>query len=389
MFRKRKPVAPLFRLPVPLNPISGEYAALRTEGVFPHSAIVQVAKEDTEDNYVTCRGFDPRISKFIDYASGDPNKPGIPVAKPYGKRYPGVYRVAEVYQALLPLQTTNPSPSDVEWRVRQNPGYAVGGGGHPYDLSEKIDELYNLEGKLINYMLVDDGSSGALDAIIAFTCLTDRTREVDARGNFGRSTVLITDKVGIAGDAIGETVTAVFGDSRWLETVAGCQGMAIYQYDAERAAELGLDDPWLWIVFECQGLTAGFWCETLEDRNPFGAPVQDVLVTVVQQTGHANDDFPRENWHTGSGECSGSAVWTRAPQGTSWTNTIPCDSGCMSKQDPNELILSAAETTRHVASDWAGQPPALPRLANTSHSPLSSSLTLTKRVPQPIRNLIV
>ena len=160
---------------------------------------------------------------------------------------------------------------------------------------------------------------------------------------------MITDKLGIAGDDIGETVTAIFGDRRWLETVAGCQGMAIYQYDADRAAEIGLDDPWFWIVFECQGLTAGFWCETLEDRTSgqLEAPVQDVLVEVIQQTGHANDDFPRENWHTPAdpASCSGSAVWIRETTGGIWTNAQPCSAGCMSKQDPNELDLDEQERT--------------------------------------------
>ncbi len=51
--------------------------------------------------------------------------------------------------------------------------------------------------------------------------------------------------------------------------------------------------------------------------------------------------------------------------------------------------LNAADTARQVASDWLGQPPALPRLANTSHRPCSSLLTVTKSVPQPMRNLSV
>ena len=33
---------------------------------------------------------------------------------------------------------------------------------------------------------------------------------------------------------------------------------------------------------------------------------------------------------------------------------------------------SAMETSRAVASDWEGQPPALPVLVNTSHMPFSS-----------------
>ena len=50
---------------------------------------------------------------------------------------------------------------------------------------------------------------------------------------------------------------------------------------------------------------------------------------------------------------------------------------------------SAVETTRQVASDWDGQPPALPRLAKTSQIPSPSLLTVTKSVPHPIRNLLV
>jgi succinate dehydrogenase/fumarate reductase flavoprotein subunit len=46
-------------------------------------------------------------------------------------------------------------------------------------------------------------------------------------------------------------------------------------------------------------------------------------------------------------------------------------------------LLSAADTALQVASDWKGHPPALPRLANTSHRPFSSLLTVTNRVPQP------
>jgi len=160
MLRKRKNPSPSFRMPPPFQPMSGENAPLQVEGVFPYSALLQIAAEDTEDNYVYCRGFDPRISKFIEYESGNSDKPGIPAGKPYGKRRPGAYNIAEVFQALLPLQTTNPSPASVEWRISQNPGFAVGGEGHPQSLNEKIDELYTNEGKLVNYMLVDAASVG-------------------------------------------------------------------------------------------------------------------------------------------------------------------------------------------------------------------------------------
>ena len=155
MFRKRGINAESFKMPAPINAMAGGTAPLQVEGVFPYSALLQIAAVDTQDNYVYCRGFDPRIAKFIEYESGNSDKPGIPAAKPYGKRRKGAYKIAEVFQALLPLQTTNPSPVNVDWRIRQNPGFAVGGGGHPQSLDEKIDELYTAEGKLVNYMLVD------------------------------------------------------------------------------------------------------------------------------------------------------------------------------------------------------------------------------------------
>jgi len=49
----------------------------------------------------------------------------------------------------------------------------------------------------------------------------------------------------------------------------------------------------------------------------------------------------------------------------------------------------ATERTRQVASDWLGQPPALPRAAKTSHRPASSRLTVVNSVPQPILDLEV
>ena len=310
-------------MPPPFQPMSGDDASLQVDGVFPYSAILQIAAEDTERDYVYCRGFDPRISKFIEYESGNANKPGIPAGKPYGKRHVGAYSIAEVFQALLPLQTTNPSPASVDWRVRQNPGYAVGGEGHPQYLGEKIDELYTKEGKLINYMLVDEGEPSSL---IVFTCLEDRTRELSAGGlNFGRATALITDKVGSAGDDIGESVTVWFGDKRWFGTVKGCEGIAIYQFDADRAAELGLDDPWLWIVVEAQELTAGFWF-TLKNDRTVDTEDEDVEVKeVLKNIGHANADFPVEQWKSTGADppnCGGQSVWVWDDELEEWQGPI-------------------------------------------------------------------
>lgn len=182
MWRKRKNPTPHFKAPPPYNPLHGENANLRQEGTSPFCAMMQVAAEDTYDDYVICRGFDPRILRFIDYAEGDQNKPGISVAKPFGKRTPGTYEIAEVFPALLPTQGNAnfqdfrqvvyvpPSPVAVEWRVGQNPGVVTGGGlegGQPETLEDEIEILYDHNGKAINWLLIDSSSQslGALTGV--------------------------------------------------------------------------------------------------------------------------------------------------------------------------------------------------------------------------------
>ncbi len=149
--------------------------------------MVQIAAEDTYDDYVICRGFDPRILRFVDYAEGDANKPGISVAKPFGKRTAGTYQVAEVYPAFLPTQGNAnfqdfrqvtyvpPSPVAVEWRVGQNPGVVVGGldGGQPEELADEIEILYDHNGKAINWLLID--SKGSSDGWIKVPLVSIRT----------------------------------------------------------------------------------------------------------------------------------------------------------------------------------------------------------------------
>ena len=127
------------------------------EGFFPYCAMMQVAAEDTLEDYVLCRGFDVRMSKFIDYEEGNADKPGIPCAKPYWNRRKGAYQIAQIYPAFLPLQTSNPSPVDVPWRVGQNPGYATVCPGHPCDLDETVDFLIDANGVFVNWMLIDGG----------------------------------------------------------------------------------------------------------------------------------------------------------------------------------------------------------------------------------------
>ena len=172
MFKKRRRPTPHFKIPPPYNPIAGEQANLRQEGTAPFCAMMQVAEEDTYDDYVICRGFDTRILKFIDYEDGNDDKPGISVAKPFGKRKTGTYQIGEVYPALLPTQGnsgfsdfrqvsfTPPSPTEVNWRVGQNPGSVSGGGlegGQPEDLDDTIEILYDHNEKVVNWLLIDGG----------------------------------------------------------------------------------------------------------------------------------------------------------------------------------------------------------------------------------------
>lgn len=174
MFRKRKRPTPQFKIPSPFNPIQGENANLRQDGTAPYCAMMQVAAEDTYTNYVICRGFDTRILRFIDYAAGDDDKPGISVAKPFGKRRTGTYSIGQVYPALLPTQGNDtfsgfrqvtyvpPSPVDVNWRLGQNPGVVSGGsdGGQPESLSDTIEILYDHNGNVINWLLIDSSGGG-------------------------------------------------------------------------------------------------------------------------------------------------------------------------------------------------------------------------------------
>jgi hypothetical protein len=109
--------------------------------------MMQVTTEDTFDNYVICRGYDTRIRKFVT---------SIPVAKPFGNRFPGQYVVGQVIPAILPLTGT------VEVSgcsgLGQNPGVTADTQGHPADLLEDVELLYAEDGTtVINWMLLDSG----------------------------------------------------------------------------------------------------------------------------------------------------------------------------------------------------------------------------------------
>lgn len=161
MLRKRRNPTPGFNLPTPFQPITGERAPLIQEGVSPHCAMMQVAAEDIYDDYVICRGYDPRDKRFYEYDESDPNKPGIPVAKPYGNRKPGAYRVGQIFPAVIPLT-----------RLGQNPGVSETSNGHPSDLDEIVELLYtDDDSKAINWLIINT------DTIVEVGVITARPQD--------------------------------------------------------------------------------------------------------------------------------------------------------------------------------------------------------------------
>ena len=162
--RKRRQPTPAFKLPSPYNPMTGQRASLEAEGAFPYCAMMQIAATDDQDDYVICRGYDPRVKKFFDYEEtpaeppeGYVAKPGIPVAKPYGSRVAGAYEVGQVFAAVLPLMKIGDN-----FTASQNPGVAADTQGHPADLDELVELLYTNDDTplVVNWLLLDSGSVG-------------------------------------------------------------------------------------------------------------------------------------------------------------------------------------------------------------------------------------
>ena len=217
MFRKRRRPTPGFGIPSPFNPIQGENANLRQDGVSPFCAMMQVAAEDIYADYVICRGFDPRILRFVDYAEGDASKPGISVAKSFGNRIIGRYQIAKVYPAFLPTQGNSdysgfkqltyipPSPVAVEWRVGQNPGVVTGasGGGQPDNLTDTIEILYDHNNKVVNWMLIDAAADVALRSITGIVTAIGVETDPDLVGlNYADVTVIETSSKELIGTTI-------------------------------------------------------------------------------------------------------------------------------------------------------------------------------------------
>lgn len=246
MFRKRRRPTPEFRIPPPFNPISGDFESLDNNGVFPYCAMMQVAGEDIYDDYVVCRGFDPRIQRFVDFAPNSFDRPGISVAKPYGCRGTTRYRVGngsarkfrvgEIFPAFLPTQGTAdfvpPSPIDVRWRLGQNPGVADTAqdfAGQPGFLSDPVSLLYDHNGKAINWMLVHSDNDRhfrfqSLQSLTGVSC----TACVRQMSGSDPHTAIINDPDRIfLGMAAGTRGIVFFQDGNYYIVQAKCNPEAI------------------------------------------------------------------------------------------------------------------------------------------------------------------
>lgn len=132
--------------PLPFDVGEGKFPGLNVPKV-RDPAMMQVIEEDTHDNYVNCRGFDPEYNRFFEW---------IPVAKPYGERgQTGLYNVGEVHLAVKPKTI-----------IGLTPGVSETTTGHPADLDEQITALYtegeddeDRNGVAVSFIFVRGGGS--------------------------------------------------------------------------------------------------------------------------------------------------------------------------------------------------------------------------------------
>lgn len=144
----------------PYNAIDGERERLSPKSIRPFCAMMQVAVEDTHDDYVICRGFDTRVMRYFDYVEGDPDKKGIAVAKPYGVRGTKPYVVGEIHAAFLPVLQLSDTHG-----ASYNPAKAETTVGHPADLDEKIVALNRDDGVAINWMFAEAGTGSDFELV--------------------------------------------------------------------------------------------------------------------------------------------------------------------------------------------------------------------------------
>ena len=240
---------------------------------------MQVAAADTYTDYVICRGFDPRMRKFINYAAGDSDNPGISVAKPFGSRVKGQYHIGQVFPSFLPTQGTAtyvpPCPTAVDWRIGQNPGaVAASTDGHPQALVTAISALTDHNDKYVNWMLIQSGRP------------IRRFELKDAHTPGATSTAyLLVDDGGLTVDTDVEfEVTDKFGIYRGRAKDAyadpnhqGSRGLAEYFFDSNEWHILWMTPHALMIRGQATAAwtAATFTIDTLKVMQPTGAIIVD------------------------------------------------------------------------------------------------------------------
>lgn len=197
------------------------------------------------------------------------------------------------------------------------------------------------------YSVEDDGGSTGR-AFFILTSNRTRKRNPD-QSRYGDANATIRAIAGTIPDAVGAKIKVIFYGTHKLEAVKNCIGFADYFPSYIPYPGAAVVNEGIYIVTWCQGLPARLSFITKEDREPL-TPNQDVKAVPIQNLGFNDDDLPLDQWYTASPQppvsCGGVAVWTRGPQtGGQWVNTIPCADGCVSSQDPNQLIFPAGQTT--------------------------------------------
>lgn len=229
-FRKRRRPTHAFGINPPYSPLTGEHANLRDPGIYPYCAMFQVATEDIYADYLVCRGFDPRIKRFVEYDADDlGNKPGISVAKPYSNRHSGLYLVGHVLPALIPYT-----------RIGETPGVAETTSGHPAGLDEEIEILSDHNDVVINWMVIDGQSSvrrfemtGSLAPTAGSSGSAIFPYWVEEDSNYNET--LVTD--------VYNTIHGIFSKPATVSGDAGADGWAVYSIDHRRWDIVRMDMP--------------------------------------------------------------------------------------------------------------------------------------------------
>jgi hypothetical protein len=191
--------------PLPFNVGDGKFPGLNAPKV-REPAMMQVIEEDTHDNYVICRGFDPEYNRFFEW---------IPVAKPYGERgQTGLYNVGEVHLAIKP-----------KTRLGLTPGVSETSTGHPEDLDEEIAALYTDNDIAISFMFVR-GGGGNIKRAKLNAALSGGSAEASVWGPDGDTDEDVTVNAWMinSGETIESGTEIVIGNfgGEWYIVAAAC-----------------------------------------------------------------------------------------------------------------------------------------------------------------------